>query len=427
MNSPHSDDSTNKVSIGIPCAHSAGDTRDNGAGGREQKLPRRDWILLPLVGILTVCLLAASAELIARRVFPTSGVEMVNCIDRSNPGTGPRAIPNSVCWEKKAESQFVEYRFNSCGHRAGMECGPKAPGAYRIVLAGSSVALGGTVSREKTFAALLPPKLSQLTGSEIEVYNAARGWGFPPRFVALNFKDVLSANPDVILWVLTPIDIEDQTPDRVRDEKPAATEQDVPGLGQRLRLFMARWDRSRSGRLPNWNRSRTKEILTHYFYEMEYRGQYVESYLRRADTDSGFLKAQPSALWQDHLVQFDKYAADIENQAKGTGVPLAVLYVPNRAQAAMISMGKWPDGYDPYKLDNELRAIITRHGGIYIDILPGYRALPNPEEDYFPVDGHPNASGHAIISGMLAKALTNGSIPALKAATQPQAGLEKQK
>jgi hypothetical protein len=93
----------------------------------------------------------------------------------------------------------------------------------------------------------------------------------------------------------------------------------------------------------------------------------------------------------------------------------------------MISMGKWPDGYDPYKLDNELRAIITRHGGIYIDILPGYRALPNPEEDYFPVDGHPNASGHAIISGMLAKALTNGSIPALKAATQPQAGLEKQK
>jgi hypothetical protein len=36
---------------------------------KETRLPRRDWILLPVLGLLTICLLAASSELIARRVF----------------------------------------------------------------------------------------------------------------------------------------------------------------------------------------------------------------------------------------------------------------------------------------------------------------------------------------------------------------------
>lgn len=95
------------------------------------------------------------------------------------------------------------------------------------------------------------------------------------------------------------------------------------------------------------------------------------------------------------------------------------VYVPNRAQAAMISMGKWAAGYDPYKFGEELRAIITRHGGTYIDILPGFRSLPNPGQYYFPVDGHPDARGHAIISGFLAREITSGAVPALKAIAQP--------
>jgi hypothetical protein len=72
-----------------------------------------------------------------------------------------------------------------------------------------------------------------------------------------------------------------------------------------------------------------------------------------------------------------------------------------------------------------VRKIVTRHGGIYINILPDFRGVPNPEAHYFPVDGHPTASGHAVISEMLAKALTDGAIPELKAASQPPAAFEK--
>jgi hypothetical protein len=98
--------------------------------------------------------------------------------------------------------------------------------------------------------------------------------------------------------------------------------------------------------------------------------------------------------------------------------------LPNRAQAAMISMGEWPAGYDPYKLDAELRSIVTSHGGIYIDILPDFRAIPNPEQHYLPVDSHPDAGGHAIIAAMLAKELTGGAVPALKVPAQNQVARE---
>jgi hypothetical protein len=81
----------------------------------------------------------------------------------------------------------------------------------------------------------------------------------------------------------------------------------------------------------------------------------------------------------------------------------------------MLSMGEWPAGFDPYKLNNDLRAMIERHGGRYLDILPGFRNLPNPEQYYFPVDGHLDAGGQRIVADLMAKELDNGNIPALKA------------
>jgi hypothetical protein len=159
-------------------------------------------------------------------------------------------------------------------------------------------------------------------------------------------------------------------------------------------------------------------LLQHVLYKSQ--SQYVKSYLRRGDDDTGFLQAHLSPQWQSYLQAFDADAARVEAQAKTAGVPLVVVLVPNRAQAAMISMGEWPAGYDPYKLDDELRSIIVSHGGIYADILPGFRTIPNPEQYYFPVDGHPNAEGHAIIANLLAKALTNASVPALSATSPTQ-------
>jgi len=384
---------------------------------KEAKLPRRDWILLPALGLLTICLIAACSELIARRVFSGSKKSVGSCMVTNDPSTGARGIPNCSVWGKGAESSWVEYRINRCGHRAGMECGPKPPGTYRIVMIGSSVVMGYYVPREKSFAALLPLQLSRETGHKIELYNEGSGWGFS-HSTDLRFNDVLKEDPDLILWVLTPTDIQ-----RSSLVLPTADLDPWPNLSlpekawKRLQRSLAQGS-IMDAVAEAFGRTGTALMLRHFLYKSQ--SQYVKSFLASGDANAGYLKVEQSAEWKNHLQQFNSDAADMEARAMTAGVPFVAVLVPDHAQAAMISMGEWPRGYDPYKLDNELRAIITSHGGIYIDILPGFRSIPNVEQYTFPVEDHPTSVGHAMISGLLARALSEGTVPALKAATHHQ-------
>ncbi len=61
---------------------------------------------------------------------------------------------------------------------------------------------------------------------------------------------------------------------------------------------------------------------------------------------------------------------------------------------------------------------MEKHGGIYVDILHDFRSVPNPEQYYYPVDGHIDADAHRMISVMLAKELTSGAVPSLSSQTQ---------
>jgi hypothetical protein len=374
------------------------------------KSPRRDWLLLPLLSLLTLCILSASTELVARRMFPSKGA-VNDCMVMNDPSTGIRAIPNSVCWEKSPEGPLVEYRFNSCGHRADMECGPKPQGSYRIVIAGSSIPMGARVPVEKTFASLMPAELSRQTGRRIEIYNAAVYRQRPPA-LALRFKEILAEQPDLILWVITPMDIQE-----VSDVMPSEGPQ-KSGAGFLEKALNRAREASATGTFAEaerdiWSYSKSAILLRHFLYSS--RRRYMQSLVMGGDYETGYLKAHPSAAWQDRLRQLDIYAAEIEAQAKSAGVPLAAVLLPNRAEAAMLSMDRLPPSYNPYELDEELRAMVTSHGGIYIDILPGFHHLLNTDRFFYPVDVHPNADGQAAFAELLVKELTGGAIPALKA------------
>ena len=173
---------------------------------KEPKLSRRDWILLPALSLLTIVVMVVSTETLARRSFGVSTTSLDSCLVLNDPATGVRGIPNSVCLEKIPETQLVEYKFDCAGYRNGKPCGPKPPGAYRIALIGSSIAMGNRVPIEQTFATLLPEELSRRVGRQVELYNYAMAFGFP-RNTALRFNDVLATHPDLILWVVSSIDV----------------------------------------------------------------------------------------------------------------------------------------------------------------------------------------------------------------------------
>jgi hypothetical protein len=143
------------------------------------------------------------------------------------------------------------------------------------------------------------------------------------------------------------------------------------------------------------------------------------------EDDAEFLKTAPNTDWQQLFENFKGETEEFETQARDADVPFAAVVVPNRAQAAMISSNSWPLGYDPYKLDNELRTVIVKNGGTFIDILPDFRGIPDAAQYYLAVDGHLNVKGQALVSEMLAKELTCGAVPALRSFISTQNTAER--
>lgn len=395
-------------------------------------VPHRDWIALPMVGLFSIVLIASSTEWIARRSFSESKTNLANCMVLNDSSTGPRGIPNCICDEKEPETGWVEYRLNQSGYRAGADYTEKKPGVYRIVMTGSSLAMGERVQQGESVAALLPLQLASAIGHPVELYNQAMGWGFSHN-TALRFGDVLAAKPDLILWELSPMDVQRASFLLPSSYYPGSPRPDLPVNPSRSRLgklvaFLKAPLSAKEDKVTSLlGATSTALLLRHLLYQSQ--SIYVKVHLTGGNDGSaymggedgtGFLRIEPSAQWKNHLNEFDRDAAEIEQRAGEAHIPIAVVLVPDRIQATMISMGNWPTGYDPYKLIEEVRSIVTSHGGIFLDVSRGFRTLPNAEQYYLPVDGHLNASGNALLSKLLAKQLMSGAIPELEARAQPR-------
>jgi hypothetical protein len=386
---------------------------------KEAKIPRRDWILLPILSLLTICLVAGSVELYGRQKFSRLPSVGENCLLIDDPSHGARGIPNCVIWEKIPEGNPTEYRFNSSGYRNNADFGPKSPGTYRIVMVGTSVAAGFRVSQAQTIGALLPTELARRTGRKIEVYNEGLPWR-TPRSISRNFSEPLASNPDMILWVLSPLDIAYPTGLARRDETVSATAQDGVWYFIKTVFDTEPFNESIA---TIFGHTRAATLLEEFLFESP--SQYVQSSLMGTDYKKEFLQTESSPEWSRELKEFDSSASSIAEQARKAGIPLVVVFVPDRTQAALISMtGECPKGFDPYKVGKEVSSIIVSHGGTYLDILPEFRTIPNPQLGYFALDGHPNAFGHAMIARFLTNKLADAALPALSSAARPQAGLQ---
>jgi hypothetical protein len=383
------------------------------------KLARRDWILLPLLSLLTMAVILISTEAISRAVFSESQKTLNSCLVLTDSTTGVRGVPNSSCWEKMPETEPIEYKFDCAGFRSNMPCGPKPPGTYRIVMTGSSIAIGERVPVEKTFGSLLPRELSGPDGRRVELYNEGMGFGFP-RNIDLRFNAVLAAQPDLFLWIVTPLDF--KLADYSYSEHPF--ENNGTDKGSASAIGMLKNFAHQHGGNPLRG---TATALRHLLYAHASQDRYVQVYLSVPDnatgifdTGAGYLKNPLPPAWRHYLKVFDEYAADIEGKAKAAGVPVAAVMIPARPQVAMISSGEYPAGYDPLIIDREVRAIMERHGATYVSIMSDFQKIPNAERYYYAIDGHPDPDGHALLAELIAKALGSGAIPKLRASGRAQ-------
>jgi hypothetical protein len=281
---------------------------------------------------------------------------------------------------------------------------------------GSSAAMGLGVPQRNSFAALLPIELSEATGRKVDLYNEALTPNHP-QLIARYFNQALEPKPDLLLWVITPYDVQ------ISGEAPAAEPEAREDAVAKMKFLLKNRPQGESmlaAMRDVWtNYSRTAVLLRHVLYKSQ--SQYLKSYLL-GDEVSGYLRTEPTELWQKRLKLIDGYAASISAQAKAAGVPLVVVELPSRAQVIMASSADWPAGYDPYALNRKLKAIAVSHGGTYFDVLPAYGNVYDVDQVFQAADEHPSDEGHDLIARDLATQFTGGAIPELKAgkSAQPQ-------
>jgi hypothetical protein len=163
--------------------------------------------------------------------------------------------------------------------------------------------------------------------------------------------------------------------------------------------------------------SRTLLVAQHFVFEN--RETYIRAYLMYGDK-ADYLRQPFTPAWQRRFADLDVTIGDIADRLHHAGVPLVILAVPSRAEAALLGSSQLPAHVDPLAFGRAIQAIASRHGAGYVDLMGPISRIPNAENLYYPVDGHVTPEGHKVIAQALAQKLQDGSVPAFSHCAPPQ-------
>jgi hypothetical protein len=369
----------------------------SGSSHKQSAVSKLDWIALPLIALITLVFIVVGTRLIisVRHLHSISTIQ--KCIVPS--ATGLRALPDSVCHLTNPDGQDVEYRFNSCGDRTPLDCDKKPEGIYRIVLIGSSVAMGSDIDESDSLAERLTSDLSNATHRRVQVYNSAMlGSGGSPSNLAGRMSRVIALKPDLILWVLASYDVNIR---KMRDHDREFRE------GPRTRHTLDDFA----------DDSKVAEFLRGLLYRSQ--SVYLGAYIRNI-RDTARLPENSRSEEDGRMRLFGSYVKAIVDQARDAGVPVVAAFLPNRAEADLLSMRPAPVGIDSERRNNEVRSILVGNGATYVDVLPDLEKTPNLDGLYDQLGYHLTAQGHAALTEIIARALTGGLVPALAGGEQAQ-------
>lgn len=355
-------------------------------------LPRRDYVLLPLLCLLTVVALVGIAEIGTRLAYPE---EKEDSCKRPDPTLGYRFAPGCTSRTKAAEGPWVVSHYNECGYRTPQPCGPTPSGTRRVAVVGSSVSAGYLVPFGSSIVNLVAERLQGDCGGPVEFQNLG-GIGYIWSKVYARMDEALALRPLAVMMVVIPFDLE-QTVDT-----PAAVAPDVGKTGApALKLdavattgVMAELHRVIAG-------SRAVVVAQHFlFQDVPF---YTNLFLRYGDK-ADFLRPPFPPSWQHRFHDFDVLMAGVSAKAHAAGVPFILAVVPQRAQAALAASHEPRPGVDPMAFNRELAAIAARHGIVDIDLTPEFARQPNPAaEYYYAVDGHISPAGSQLAAQVIAR------------------------
>ena len=344
---------------------------------------KRDFLLLPLIAIGTMLILIVPAEWAFRTAYPAVLADV--CIAKTPLHPYAHGLANCTSYLKASEGPWAANRYNACGYRTPEGCGLKPVGSLRVAVVGSSTGAGYAVRYEDTMSARAARALSKRCGRPVEFQNLGVP-GEQSRKLARRSTEALSLVPDALLVVISPFDFE-LTADLRADDPAERTAKKSPVRRMKAAI------------------SSSRMLYMGSYFLLRDDGSYLPIYLR-SGSNPDFMRVPMPPRWQDALHAFDVAMAKVARQAREHGVPVTLLFVPQRAEAAMASSHMHQAGFDPQQLPRMLRAIAARNGVAFADMLPEIPPQTPSATIFYPVNGHINAEGHALASKALLRRMT---------------------
>ncbi|HEY0703141.1 MAG TPA: SGNH/GDSL hydrolase family protein [Candidatus Acidoferrales bacterium] len=362
------------------------------------EIPRRDFILLPLISLLTVVILFSVAEGLTRWIWPEQ--KFIPCeIDDAVNGT--RFRPNCSARVKNAEGPWTTYQYNDCGYRGKTSCATKAAGTARIAIVGSSVAQGLYVPYEQTYFGRLANDLGRVCGRAVDVQNL----GVPnvsPIDTYRRIPEVIGLKPDVVLYLVAPFDLEKQIDPTTLAERDAPARTSAAPAATLALSPMKRFEQEVI-------KGRSVLVAEHFLFEN--KETFLRAYLLYGDK-ADFLRQPFTAAWEKRFADMDLLIGGMADKLRTAGVPLLVVAVPSRAESALLGSHQLPANVDPLAFGRAIAAIAAKHGAGYVDVIGAFSEIPDAQNMYYVVDGHVAAAGQAVMAQAIVRRLEDGTIPA---------------
>lgn len=364
----------------------------------DAKLPRRDFILIPLIALLTAAILIGGAELVAGHFFYET--QQGSC-GKPDPLLPYRYAPSCTFQNKAAEGPLVQYVFNECGYRSKESCGPKAPGTVRIALLGASTAEGFKIGYDDAMAPRAAAELSNRCHRPVEFQNMGIA-GFHVIDQYFRMDEALALKPDMVMLVITPYELVDfadpailqnrKNPERIQKKKSVETGNQAGPIAKLSAML-----------------SESRAALFAQYMLFQNREKYVNLFMMHADK-ADYLRPPFSASWEKRLSDFELIVGEMSERFHHEGVPFVIVFTPQRIQAALSNPANRPTAVDPAAIDHRIAEIAARHDITFIDTYDSFMRTASPESLFFPVDGHMTAAGHGVaasgmVNGLLATKL----------------------
>jgi hypothetical protein len=130
----------------------------------------------------------------------------------------------------------------------------------------------------------------------------------------------------------------------------------------------------------------------------------IRAFLLNGDP-ADYVRRPLSAIWRQRVDDLGDLLHRITSETSPAGVPMLLVYVPERAQSALAAMKSAPPGVDPFVLSAALDDVARRNGVRFLDATPAFARAPDFYSLYYLTDGHPRDGGHAALAGVIEQGL----------------------